>query len=97
METVKEKEQRLVERILELLETQPESFTARWFSANTIENSVLSKNGKIQIMRSTGFIIKPYQVWMSDEQLEKTKKLVLKIVDLELLRNLDDVIDNLNK
>lgn len=74
-------EQLLVQKVIELLKTCPDNFSARWFGdRSALDNSVESKCHKILIMIDTGQIIKPVQPKMSKQQMEEVKQLISPIV-----------------
>lgn len=73
-------EQLLVEKVIELLKTCPNSFSARWFTKQSLNRSVRSNDGKILIMIYDGQITQPIEPKMSKEQMELVKQLIQPIV-----------------
>lgn len=74
-------EQLLIEKVIELLKTSPDNFSARWFGSRTsLDRSVQSKDKNILIMIESGEIIKPVYPKMSDKQMEEIKQLIAPIV-----------------
>ena len=76
-----EHEQLLINKIIELLKSKPEDFSARWLSGESLKKSVRNPNGKILIMIETGEIISPTEPDMTKEQKEQIKKLIQPIVE----------------
>jgi hypothetical protein len=74
-------EQLLIEKVIELLKTCPDNFSARWFGdKSSLNKSVESKDHKILIMIYDGQIIKPVEPKMSKQQKELVKQLINPIV-----------------
>ena len=73
-------EQLLTEKVIEMLRTKPECFSARWFTGKTLDNSVRSQNREILIMIDSGQICQPIQPRMTKKQKEVVKKLLEPIV-----------------
>ena len=73
-------EQLLVERIIEMLKTKPECFSARWFTGKSLDKSVRSNNKEILIMIYDGQIIQPVEPRMTKQQKETIKQLFEPIV-----------------
>ena len=73
-------EQLLVERIIEMLKTKPECFSARWVTGKSLDKSVRSNNKKILIMIYDGQIIQPVEPKMTKLQKETIKQLIEPIV-----------------
>jgi hypothetical protein len=73
-------EQLLVERIIEMLKTKPECFSARWFNGKSLDKSVRSSNKQILIMIYDGQITQPVVPKMTKQQKETIKQLIEPIV-----------------
>lgn len=73
-------EQLLTEKVIEMLKTKPEYFSARWFNGKSLDNSVTSQNGEILIMIDSGQICQPVKPRMSKKQKELVKQLLEPIV-----------------
>ena len=73
-------EQLLIEKVIELLKTCPNNFSARWFTKQSLDRSVRSNDGKILIMIYNGQIAQPIEPKMSKEQMELVKQLIQPIV-----------------
>ena len=73
-------QQLLIEKIIEMLKTKPECFSARWFTGKSLDSSVRSQNKEILIMIDTGQICHPVEPRMSKEQKELIKQLLEPIV-----------------
>lgn len=70
-------EQLVIEKVIELLKTKPDSFSARWFNDTSLQKSVQSSDRQILIMIKTGEIIDPIRPSMTRKQ----KRLVMKLLD----------------
>jgi|SRR5690242_6645778 len=73
-------EQLLVEKVIKLLKTCPDNFSSRWFTGESLDRSVISKDKKILIMIYNGQIIQPVEPIMSKEQMDTVKQLIAPIV-----------------
>lgn len=74
-------EQLLIEKVIELIKSNPDNFSARWFGdKSSLDKSVESKCHKILVMIDTGQIIKPVEPKMSKQQMEELKQLLQPIV-----------------
>jgi len=73
-------EQKLIDKIIHLLETKPEKFSARWFDGKSLDESVRSLDGEVIIMIKTGEIVSPVKLNTNSEQKEKIKNLLKPIV-----------------
>lgn len=73
-------EQLLTEKVIEMLKTKPECFSARWFTGKSLDKSVRSQNKKILIMIDSGQICQPVEPRMTKEQKEVVKQLLEPIV-----------------
>lgn len=73
-------EQLLIEKIIEMVEADPEAFSARWFTGTSLDKSVQSADRNILIMIETGQIAEPIAPVMTKEQKEKIKALIKPIV-----------------
>lgn len=73
-------EQLLVEKVIEVLKTKPECFSARWFTGSSLDASVRSNDKQILIMIYDGQITQPVNPRMSKEQKEMVKQLIKPIV-----------------
>ena len=73
-------QQLLIEKVIEILKTNPECFSARWFSGKSLDSSVKHKNEEILIMINTGQIIQPIAPEMSKKQKEEIKNILKPIV-----------------
>lgn len=73
-------EQLLIERIIEMLKTKPECFSARWFTGKSLDKSVRSSNKEILIMIYDGQITQPVRPKMTKQQKEIIKQLIEPIV-----------------
>lgn len=73
-------EQKLIEKIIHLLETNPEKFSARWFNGKSLDESVRSLDGEILIVTKTGEIVSPVKLSTNSAQKEKIKNLLKPIV-----------------
>lgn len=87
-------EQALIERVIELLRTHPDDFSANWFNKETIDSSVRYKNTSIIIMISDGQIIKPIDPPMSKEQKKLVKQLVKPIVERDIKYVIKNLLSN---
>lgn len=74
-------EQKLIDKIIHLLETNPEKFSARWFNGKSLDDSVRSLDGEILIVTKTGEIINPLKLNTNSAQKEKIKSLLKPIVE----------------
>ena len=70
-------EQLVIEKVIELLKTKPDSFSARWFGDTSLQTSVQSSNRQILIMIKTGQIISPIQ----PEMTRKQRRIIMKLLD----------------
>lgn len=73
-------EQLLIEKVIEMLKTKPECFSARWFTGKSLDKSVKSQNGEILIIIDSGQICQPVEPRMTKEQKELVKQLLEPIV-----------------
>ena len=73
-------QQLLVEKVIEMLKTKPECFSARWFNGQSLDASVRSNDKQILIMIYNGQITHPVNPRMSKEQKEMVKQLIEPIV-----------------
>lgn len=73
-------EQKLIDKIIHLLETNPEKFSARWYNGKRLNKSVGTRNGEILIMIKTGEIISPVELTTNSAEKEKIKSLLKPIV-----------------
>ena len=73
-------QQLLVEKVIEILKTKPECFSARWFTGQSLDASVRSNDKQILIMIYDGQITQPVNPRMSKEQKEMVKQLIEPIV-----------------
>lgn len=73
-------EQLLTEKVIEMLKTNPEYFSARWFTGKSLDKSVRSQNKEILIMIDNGQICQPVEPRMTKEQKELVKQLLAPIV-----------------
>lgn len=73
-------EQLLTEKVIEMLKTKPECFSARWFTGKSLDRSVRSQNKEILIMIDSGQICQPVEPRMTKEQKEVVKQLLEPIV-----------------
>lgn len=73
-------EQLLTEKVIEMLKTKPECFSARWFTGKSLDKSVRSQNKKILIMIDSGQIFQPVEPRMTKEQKDVVKQLLEPIV-----------------
>ena len=73
-------EQLLIEKVIEMLKTKPEYFSARWFTGKSLDKSVRSRNEEILIMIDSGQICHPVKPRMTKEQKELIKQLLKPIV-----------------
>jgi hypothetical protein len=74
------RQQLLIEKVIEILKTNPECFSARWFSGKSLDSSVQHKNKEILIVINTGQIIRPIEPKMSKKQKEEIKNMIKPIV-----------------
>ena len=88
---IEQHEQNAVNAIISKLETNPESFSAKWFSGTTLDNSV--KFGEILILIHNGQISSPVEFKMSAHQKNRVKELIAPIVK----RDSDYLINKLLK
>jgi len=86
--------QLLIEKVIELLETKPQLFSAMWFGGDKIEDSIMSQDNKIHIMIGTGEIIKPIHVEMNTNQKKIIKKLIALIVERDSKILIDGLLVN---
>lgn len=70
-------EQLVIEKVIELLKTKPDSFSARWFGDTSLQTSVQSSDRQILIMIKTGQIIAPIQ----PEMTRKQRRIIMKLLD----------------
>jgi hypothetical protein len=84
-------QQLLVEEVIEMLKTNPECFSARWFTGLSLDRSVKCKDKQILIMIDDGQIIRPIQPRMSKKQKEIVRQLIEPIVK----KDSDYIIENL--
>jgi hypothetical protein len=91
--TIEKHEELLITKVINILETDPYFFSARWFSGDNLDTSVQSKNKKIQIMIDTGQIINPIEPKMTTIQKNKIKELIRPIVEKDSI----DIINELLK
>jgi len=73
-------QQLLVEKVIDILKTKPECFSARWFTGSSLDASVISNDKQILIMIYDGQITQPVKPRMSKEQKEMVKQLIEPIV-----------------
>jgi len=73
-------EQLLIEKVIKMLKTNPEHFSARWCNGKSLELSVMSKSKEILIMIDTGQIIHPVKLLMTRKQKKLVKQLLKPIV-----------------
>lgn len=73
-------EQLITEKVIELLKTKPERFSARWFNGKTLDKSVRIQSTGILIMIDSGQIFQPVKPRMTKEQKELVKQLLEPIV-----------------
>lgn len=73
-------QQLFIEKIIEILKTNPECFSAKWFNGKSLDSSVQHKNKEILIMINTGQIIQPIEPKMSEKQKEEIKNMIKPIV-----------------
>jgi len=73
-------EQLFIEKVIEMLKTKPECFSARWFTGKSLDKSVRSQNKEILIMIDSGQICQPIEPRMTKEQKELVKQLLEPIV-----------------
>jgi hypothetical protein len=73
-------QQLLVEKVIEILKTKPECFSARWFNGSSLDASVRSNDKQILIMIYDGQITQPVNPRMSKEQKAMVKQLIEPIV-----------------
>lgn len=73
-------EQLLTEKVIEMLKTKPECFSARWFTGKSLDKSVRSQSKEILIMINSGQICEPVEPRMTKEQKELVKQLLAPIV-----------------
>lgn len=73
-------EQLLTEKVIEMLKTKPERFSARWFTGKSLDKSVRSQNKEILIIIDSGQICLPVEPRMTKEQKEVVKQLLEPIV-----------------
>jgi hypothetical protein len=89
---VDEHEQILINKVIDMLQTQPEKFSARWSGYHqTLDKSV--QCGNVLIMIETGQIALPVEVKMTKEQ----KKIIVELIKPIAKRDSDYVIDLLMK
>jgi hypothetical protein len=84
-------QQLLIEKIIEMLKTKPECFSARWFTGKSLDKSIRSQNQEILIIIETGQICQPVEPQMSEEQKELIKQLLKPIIK----KDSDYIIDRL--
>lgn len=73
-------EQLLIEKVIYILKTKPECFSARWFDGKSLDTSIRSNDGQILIMIYSGQIIQPVRPIMSKEQRDVVKQLIEPII-----------------
>jgi hypothetical protein len=73
-------QQLLVEKVIEILKTKPECFSARWFTGQSLDASVRSNDKQILIMIYDGQITQPVVPKMTKQQKETIKQLIEPIV-----------------
>lgn len=84
----------LINRIIELLESAPQKFSAKWFSGRRLDSSIQSKDRAISIMIRTGQIISPTEPEMTTKQLNTIKQLVKPIVERDSKTLLDKLLES---
>ena len=80
MDEYQKHEQLLIEKVIDLLKTNPDSFSARWFDGNALQASVQSSDRRILVMTKTGEIVQPIQPRMTRKQKRTVMKLLAPIV-----------------
>jgi len=73
-------QQLLVEKVIEILKTKPECFSARWFNGSSLDESVRSDDKQILIMINNGAILQPVKPRMSKEEKQIVKRLIEPII-----------------
>jgi hypothetical protein len=86
-----EYEELFVEKVINMLKTQPENFSAKWSSDFTLDKSVRYKKNKLFILISTGEIFQPIEPRMSKEQKVEVKKLISYIVKRDRMSLIDSI------
>lgn len=87
-------EQLLIEKVIEMLKTKPECFSARWFTGKSLDKAVRSQNGEILIMIDNGQICQPIEPRMSEKQKELVKQLLEPIVKKDSYYLIEQLICN---
>lgn len=90
---IKKHEQLLINRVIELLQNDPDFFSARWFNGNSIDSSVQSRDRNILIMIKTGDILQPTRPIMTKEQNDIIKKLLVPIVERDSIYLIENLIN----
>jgi len=86
-------DQLLIDRVIELLKFKPENFSARWFSGESLDKSIQSKDRKILILIETGEITSPTTPKMTKQQKETIKQLVQPIVEKDSKYLIDNLLN----
>jgi len=73
-------EQVFIEKVIEILKSNPECFSAKWFNGKSLDSSVQHKDKGILIMINTGEIIQPVNPKMNKKQKKQIKNLIIPIV-----------------
>lgn len=90
MDAYQKHEQRVIEKVIDLLKTKPDSFSARWFDKTSLQSSVRSSDRQILIMIKTGQIITPIQLNMTRKQ----KRIIRKLLDPIVKKDSDYLIQS---
>ena len=82
---------RLVYTIIDLLETKPEDFSAKWFTGNTLDDSVQHIDKQILIAKN-GQILKPINPLIMPDTQDYIRYLVKKIFERDSKIICDELI-----
>ena len=87
-------ENQFIDKIIGLLETEPQNFNPKWYDGKSTENSLKHEAKGILVMKS-GKILKPFEPEMTLEQKEKVSQLVEPILFESGNENLEKLIAEL--
>lgn len=85
-------EQLFIEKVIEIVKTKPECFSARWFNGKSLDESVISQNKDILIMIDSGQIILPIEPRMNKKQKKLIKQLLEPIVKNDIVYLIEQIV-----
>tara|TARA_R100000541_G_scaffold17976_1_gene27772 strand:- start:148 stop:513 length:366 start_codon:yes stop_codon:yes gene_type:complete len=86
-------EDRLINKISELLKEKPDMFSAKWFNGRSIDRSVRSKDAQI-LIGLDGFIIAPIEPYMTNAQKKLLADLIIPIVERDKKELIDKAMSS---